>query len=104
VAQAFALLASLPSAFILSVTIALASASAVLVGSAVATTVRSQAIGRAVALPLAALLPFWFPYTVGMLFGNLDMFFPALYGIVLVAVLRPRGARDGDRWIIAAGI
>jgi hypothetical protein len=103
VAQAFSLLAGLPSDVIFAGAVASASAAAVAVAAAVARSVRSVWAARVVALPLAALLPFWFPYTVGMLFGNLDIFFPALYGLVLIAAL-PSHRPKSERWIIAGGV
>ena len=104
VAQVFSLIAGVPSALILSVTVALASVAAILVGRAVAVETRSEAVGRATLLPLAALLPFWFPYTIAMLFGNVDMFFPALYGLVLIAVLRPGDRPGAERWVVVGGV
>jgi hypothetical protein len=103
VAQVFSTFAFLPSVAIFGVAVAIASVAAVLVGRAIATAFGSEAVGRATVLPLAALLPFWFPYTVGMLFGNVDIFFPALYGLVLLAVVRsPRAA--SERWVVGGGI
>ncbi len=104
VAQAFALLSFLPSGAIFAGAIVVASAGAVAVGGAVAATVRSAAARRMAVLALATLLPFWFPYTVGMLFGNIDIFFPALYGLVLIAVIRPPRSAGGERWVAAGGI
>jgi hypothetical protein len=103
VAQLFSTFSFLPSTVILAVALVAAGTATVAVGCVVATVAGSAAIGRAVALPLAALLPFWFPYTVGALFANIDIFFPALYGLILVAVLtagRPRS----ERWVLAGGI
>jgi hypothetical protein len=103
VAQLFSTFSFLPSTVILTVALIAAGIATVAVGRAVATVAGSAAIGRAVVLPLAALLPFWFPYTVGALFANIDIFFPALYGLILVAVLtagRPRS----ERWVLAGGI
>lgn len=104
VAQALAPVSFLPSFAILAAAVAIASVAGVVVGRMVATTTRNQAVGRATVLPLAALLPFWFPYTVGMLFGNVDIFFPALYGLVLLAVIRPAGAPRPERWVVAGGL
>ena len=104
VAQAFSLLAWLPSGAIFAVAVAAASVAAVAVAGAVATVARSASAGRAVLLPVAALLPFWFPYTVGMLFGNLDIFFPALYGLVLIPAILPARAEHEDRWVVLGGV
>ena len=49
-----------------------------------------------------ALAPLWFPYTVGALFGNIDIFFPALYGLMLVAAMAD-GSRPTDRRIAVVG-
>ena len=49
-----------------------------------------------------ALAPLWFPYTVGALFGNLDIFFPALYGAMLVAAAAD-GSRPTDRRLVIVG-
>lgn len=104
VAQAFAILSPLPSAVIFAGAVAAASAAAVAVGGLVAAAAGSPQAGRAALLPMAALLPFWFPYTVGMLFGNVDIFFPALYGLVLIAVLTPGSSRSAGRWAILGGL
>ena len=104
VAQVFSVFAFLPSVAIFAIAVAIASLAAVLVGRAVATAFGSDAVGRATVLPLAALLPFWFPYTVGMLFGNIDIFFPALYGLVLLSVARPPGGVHSERWVVAGGL
>ncbi|MDP9482891.1 MAG: glycosyltransferase 87 family protein [Chloroflexota bacterium] len=104
VAQAFSLLAAVPSPVIFGGAMIAASISAVTVGAAVAGAAGSRALARAAVLPLAALLPLWFPFTVGMLFGNLDIFFPALYGLVLVAALRPRDAGPSRRWLVGGGV
>jgi hypothetical protein len=51
------------------------------------------AAGRAAASPLVvgvttiALAPLMFPFAIGLLFGNLDVFFPLLYGLILIGVL-----------------
>jgi hypothetical protein len=113
VAQALAPITFLPSPVIFAAVVVLASLAAVLVGRAVAvvaifgadpTDPGAADLGRFVGLALAALLPFWFPYTVGMLFGNIDMFFPALYGLVLLAVIQPSGTARSERWVVAAGL
>jgi hypothetical protein len=42
---------------------------------------------RVVALTVVALAPLMFPFAIGLLFGNLDVFFPLLYGGVLLGIL-----------------
>lgn len=104
VAQAFAALAWLPSWSIFAGTVAAASLAAVGAGVAVARRFGSTMDARLLALPIAALLPFWFPYTVGMLFGNLDIFFPALYGLMLIAGSTGRNRALEHRWLVAGGV
>lgn len=109
VAQAFSLLVAVPSPVIfggamIAASISAVTAGAAVAGAAVAGAAGSRALARATVLPLAALLPLWFPFTVGMLFGNLDIFFPALYGLVLVAAVRPRDAGPSRRWLVGGGV
>jgi hypothetical protein len=44
-----------------------------------------------VALPVFCVAPIVFPFAVGLLFGNLDIFFPLLYGLLLLGVANGRG-------------
>ena len=92
VAQLTSLLAAVPSP----VTFTAWIASSIAALAVVARVVRDRfAPATPVLVPVlasVALAPLWFPYTVGALFGNLDVFFPALYGLMLVA-----GASDGSR-------
>lgn len=48
---------------------------------------------------VAAAAPLTLPFTVGLLFGNYDVWFPLLYGLMLVAVLAPSRGTE-----IAGGI
>ena len=52
---------------------------------------------RSVVLPVVALAPLCFPFAIGLLFGNLDVFFPLLYGAMLLAVRRARRRPPGRR-------
>jgi hypothetical protein len=52
-----------------------------------------------VAIPMLCVTPIVFPFAVGLLFGNLDVFFPLLYGLLLLGFV---GSRDG-RASIAGG-
>ena len=56
---------------------------------------RASVVVLAVMLAAAPLTP---PFAVGLLFGNLDVFFPLLYGAMLLAVLDP-----APRRAVAAG-
>ena len=49
---------------------------------------------RIILLPLVAVLPFLYPLTVALLFGNADAWYPALYGAMLLAALP--GASRGE--------
>ncbi len=40
-----------------------------------------------IVIPVLALAPLCFPFAIGLLFGNLDVFFPLLYGAMLLAVI-----------------
>jgi hypothetical protein len=51
-----------------------------------------------VVIPVVCVAPIVFPFAVGLLFGNLDVFFPLLYGLLLLGVA---GGRDG--WATVAG-
>lgn len=101
VAQVMRLFAGLPTGLVL-----LgwgAAATAATAGIAVVVARRSGWTGRAVAvaLPTVAALPFVFPYAIALLFGNLDAWFPAVYGVLLVAALRP--AR-GSQWLAGVAL
>ncbi len=93
VAQALALVAGVPSAMMLfawglGATIALA-----LVARALARRFDPTRPASAIVIPTLALAPFLFPFTVAILFGNLDAWFPALYGSILLGALA--GGRVG---------
>jgi hypothetical protein len=45
-----------------------------------------------VVIPMLCVAPIVFPFAVGLLFANLDIFFPLLYGLLLLGVA---GGRDG---------
>jgi hypothetical protein len=44
-----------------------------------------------VVIPVLCLAPIVFPFAVGLLFGNLDVFFPLLYGLLLLGFAGGRG-------------
>lgn len=46
-------------------------------------------MGRSVTLPAVALAAFVYPFAIAALFGNLNAWFPLLFGLVLLAVLSP---------------
>ncbi|MBF6605802.1 MAG: DUF2029 domain-containing protein [Chloroflexi bacterium] len=55
--------------------------------------------GLDVVLPVLALAPFVYPFAIALLFGNVDAWFPFVYGAVLVATIDESG-----RWRTGAGI
>src|SRR5688572_8172480 len=89
VAQVFSLLTAIPSRVIL----VLWSVGAV-IGLLVVTELfrRSRSPHRSrgeVLLVVAACAPLTLPFAVGLLFGNLDIWFPFLYGAMLLAAVAP---------------
>jgi hypothetical protein len=60
-----------------------------------------------VAWSAAALTPLLFPFAIGLLFGNLDVFFPLLYGLLLLGVLplaSPAASTVGGAAAAVAGV
>jgi hypothetical protein len=51
-------------------------------------------------VPVLCVAPIFLPFAVGLLFGNLDIFFPLLYGLLLLGVV----ARPGSSAPIAGGV
>ena len=99
VAVATALLAGVPSPVVL----VLWGVAAVLGLLAVAEGLRRRFAPEVapldVLLPVVAIAPFVFPFTIGLLFGNADVFFPLLYGVMLLGALA--GTQHGA---IGAGV
>jgi hypothetical protein len=50
---------------------------------------RLSRTGRGVTLPVVALAGFVYPFAIATLFGNINAWFPLLFGLVLVAILSP---------------
>jgi hypothetical protein len=93
VAQLMALVAAIPSPVMFAAWAAAAVAGLAAIGVSLARRVAPAAPARDVALTLVALTPLIFPLAIGLLFGNLDVFFPLLYGALLLGVLpAPRGS------------
>ena len=86
VAQVMAVFAAIPSPVMLVAWDAAAVAGLAAVAVALARRFAPDLPSRAVALPVVALAPLCFPFAIGLLFGNLDVFFPLLYGAMLLAV------------------
>ena len=92
VAQLTSLVAAIPSPVIFGAWIASSIAALAVVARVIRDRFAPAMPWLVPVLASVALAPLWFPYTVGALFGNLDVFFPALYGLMLVA-----GSVDGSR-------
>ena len=90
VAQTMSFFAGVPSWAMLLVWGLAATLGMVLVIRLLERRVRS---GASIVLPLVALVPYVFPFAVAVLFGNLDAWFPVLYGLILLGALR--GGRRG---------
>lgn len=63
--------------------------------------------GARLAFAGVAIAPFVYPFAVALLFGNVDAWFPLLYGLVLLGVLAGEGGREGGRRtgaLVAAGV
>jgi hypothetical protein len=86
VAQLMAAFAALPSPVMLVAWDAAAVVGLAAVAVGLARRFAPDLPSRSVALPVVALAPLCFPFAIGLLFGNLDVFFPLLYGAMLLAV------------------
>jgi hypothetical protein len=92
VAQVMRLFAGMPPGLVLLVWGVAATAAMASVAVTVARRSGWSGSASAVALPAVAVAPFVFPFAIALLFGNLDAWFPAAYGLVLVGSLRPGAA------------
>lgn len=101
VAQAFSPLAPLPSVLVLAMLLLLAPPAAAAVSARIAVRYQVPLTAPQVFLVTLAVLPFWFPFTLAMLFGNFDTLFVALFGLVLLAVLPGAPSR---RTVLVAGV
>jgi hypothetical protein len=86
VAQLMAAFAGLPSPVMLVVWDAAAVVGLAAVAVALARRFAPDLPSRSIGLTVVALAPLCFPFAIGLLFGNLDVFFPLLYGAMLLAV------------------
>ena len=87
VSQAFAVVAGLPSGVMLLSLGALATAGVAYVSAVIGRLLRPGIAASEFVIPTLAVLPFLYPFAVALLFGNLDAFYPLVYGLVLVALL-----------------
>jgi len=86
VAQAMALFAPIPSPLMLVAWGAAAVAGLAAVAAALGRRFAPDLPTRSIVIPVVALAPLCFPFAIGLLFGNFDVFFPLLYGAMLLAV------------------
>jgi hypothetical protein len=59
---------------------------------------------RVIAITVMALAPLMFPFAIGLLFGNLDVFFPLLFGLALIGVLPHALRGDAGRSGVAVAV
>ncbi len=105
VAQAIGLVAGVPSPVMLVAWGAAAVFGLLFVADRLRRLYAPDLAASAVLIPVAAAAPLVFPVTVGLLFGNLDVFFPLLYGLMLIAAIdgtRPARIAGGVALTVAA--
>jgi Glycosyltransferase family 87 len=95
VAQALTVLTWLPNGVVLVGWAIAATAGLGLVSSRIAVALGAQ--GRRTAIRTLALAPLVLPFAVALLFGNLDVWYPLMYGALLLAVLP--GATHWARYV-----
>jgi hypothetical protein len=97
VAQVLSVVAGIPSNVAFVAWTAAAVAGWVVVAAAIARRLAPRIASASVPWLAAAVTPLLFPFAIGLLFGNLDAFFPALYGLILLGFLPgpPSGTRAG---------
>jgi len=100
VAQAAAFVAGVPTLASLLALDGLAVIGAALV-AAILARARPDLRGLDVVLPTVAVLPLLFPVTVALIFGNVDVLYPLVYGTLLLSAV---GAGSGRVTTVAGGI
>jgi hypothetical protein len=91
VAQFMAIFAGVPSGVMLVVWDTAAVAGLAIVVGLLGRRFAPDLAPSRVVIPVLCLTPIIFPFAVGLLFGNLDAFFPALYGLLLLGIAGERG-------------
>ena len=94
VAQVMAVFATVPSAPMFVAWTGTAVAAFGLVVARLAARFASEIRQLHAALVAMAVVPLMFPFAVGLLFGNLDVFFPSAYGLVVLGVAGASSTRD----------
>ena len=100
VAQFMAIFAGVPSGIMLLAWDAAGVGGLALVAGLLARRFAPDMRPSRVVVPVLCVAPIYFPFAVGLLFGNLDVFFPLLYGLFLLGVV----GRPGSRAPIAGGV
>ena len=97
VAQAMTIVAWIPSPLALVVWGLGAVAGLLVVAELLRRRLAPERPSRVVLAVCAAATPLTLPFAVGLLFGNLDVFFPLLYGTMLLAALAALAVLPGER-------
>jgi hypothetical protein len=87
VAQAMTVFAAVPSPVMLVTWDLAALAGLAAIAAALGRRLVPDLPTRRIVVPTLALAPLCFPFAIGLLFGNVDVFFPLLYGAMLLAVV-----------------
>lgn len=99
VAQAFVPFAGVPSRVMLLLWDAAAVIGLLAVADAMRRRYAPDLARRAVLVPVLAVVPLVLPFAIGLLFGNLDVFFPLLYGGMLLGA-----TTSGSRARVVVGL
>jgi hypothetical protein len=97
VAQAMALVAWIPSPVAFVAWDVAAVAGLAVIAAALGRRLAPARPTASIVIPVVALAPLCFPFAIGLLFGNLDVFFPLLYGAMLLAVMPGTSSAAADR-------
>jgi len=97
VAQAMALVAWIPSPVAFVAWDVAAIAGLAVIASALGRRLAPARPTASIVIPVVALAPLCFPFAIGLLFGNLDVFFPLLYGAMLLAAMPGTSSSAADR-------
>ncbi len=97
IAQALSLVAGVPSGVMLVAWDVAAVVALAFATRSLARRLAPDISSAAVVGIVVALVPLMFPFAIGLLFGNLDVFFPAAYGLMVVAVLPATTGADRAR-------
>jgi len=97
VAQAMALVAWIPSPVAFVAWDVAAVAGLAVIAAALGRRLAPARPTASIVIPVVAVAPLCFPFAIGLLFGNLDVFFPLLYGAMLLAAMPGTSSSAADR-------